>query len=232
MLSTLAQRCTWAASWLGYVVIAGACVVKVPQILLIVSNSSAEGLSETAAALDAIAASSFSYYNVLKGFPIANWGEQAIVAVQATMVLILVWIYRGNNLKLRFALFGLWIAASVAILMEGHEYHLLLTTLGASPTAMTAISRIPQIMLNWQNGQTGQLSLITFLLQFLGSVARLLTTLQLIGNDPLSLISHSVGAILNLVVVFQIVAHINQLKAEKPAVKPAKMSIVQLEKAV
>ena len=45
-----------AASWLGYVVIAGACVVKVPQILLIVSNSSAEGLSETAAALDAIAA--------------------------------------------------------------------------------------------------------------------------------------------------------------------------------
>ena len=218
-----------AAAWIGYAVIAGACVVKLPQILLIVSNSSAEGLSEAAAALDAIAASSFSYYNVLKGYPIAGWGEQAIVAVQATIVLILVWVYRGHHLKLRFGLFGLWIALSTAILLEGHEYHVLLNILGASPTAMTVISRIPQIMLNWQSGQTGQLSLITFFLQFLGSVARFLTTLQLLGNDPLSLISHSVGAILNLVVVFQIVAHHNQLKA---GVKPVKISVVPLAKSV
>ena len=48
--------------------------------------------------------------------------------------------------------------------------------------------------------RTGQLSLITFFLQFLGSVARFLTTLQLLGKDMLSLISHSVGAVLNLVV--------------------------------
>ena len=218
-----------AAAWIGYAVIAGACVVKLPQILLIVSNSSAEGLSEVAAALDAVAASSFSYYNLLKGYPIAGWGEQGIVAVQATVVLILVWIYRGNNLKVRFVFFGLWMCISAAILFEGHECHLLLTFLGASPTAMTAISRIPQIFLNWQSGHTGQLSLITFFLQFLGSVARLLTTLQLIGNDPLTLISHSVGAILNLVVVLQIVAHHNQLKL---AVKAAKVNIVPLEKSV
>ena len=218
-----------AAAWIGYAVIAGACVVKLPQILLIVSNSSAEGLSEMAAALDAVAASSFSYYNLLKGYPIAGWGEQGIVAVQATVVLILVWIYRGNNLKVRFAFFGLWMCISAAILFEGHECHLLLTSLGASPTAMTAISRIPQIFLNWQSGQTGQLSLITFFLQFLGSVARLLTTLQLIGNDALTLISHSVGAILNLVVVLQILAHHNQLKL---AVKAAKVNIVALEKSV
>lgn len=182
-----------------------------------------------AAALDAVAASSFSYYNLLKGYPIAGWGEQGIVAVQATVVLILVWIYRGNNLKVRFAFFGLWMCISAAILFEGHECHLLLTSLGASPTAMTAISRIPQIFLNWQSGQTGQLSLITFFLQFLGSVARLLTTLQLIGNDALTLISHSVGAILNLVVVLQILAHHNQLKL---AVKAAKVNIVALEKSV
>ena len=34
--------------------------------------------------------------------------------------------------------------------------------------------------------RTGQLSVITFFLQFLGSVARFLTTLQLLGKDPLS----------------------------------------------
>lgn len=56
-------------------------------------------------AKDAIAASSFSYYNLLKGYPVAGWGEQGIVAVQATVVLMLVWIYRKganrSNLKLR-----------------------------------------------------------------------------------------------------------------------------------
>eukprot|EP00913_Durusdinium_trenchii_P030505 g28575.t1 len=178
------------AAWLGYAVIAGACIVKVPQIFLIVSQSSAEGLSEAACALDAIAASSFSYYNLLKGYPVAGWGEQGIVAVQATVVLMLVWIYRKganrSNLKLRFIGFAIWILLSVAILVEGHEYQILL-------------------------------SLITFFLQFLGSVARFLTTLQLLGKDMLSLISHSVGAVLNLVVVLQIIAY----QRPRPGVKPS-----------
>ncbi|CAK9095374.1 Mannose-P-dolichol utilization defect 1 protein homolog [Durusdinium trenchii] len=209
------------AAWLGYAVIAGACIVKVPQIFLIVSQSSAEGLSEAACALDAIAASSFSYYNLLKGYPVAGWGEQGIVAVQATVVLMLVWIYRKganrSNLKLRFIGFAIWILLSVAILVEGHEYQILVGILGSSPTAMTTISRIPQISMNWRTRQTGQLSLITFFLQFLGSVARFLTTLQLLGKDMLSLISHSVGAVLNLVVVLQIIAY----QRPRPGVKPS-----------
>ncbi|CAK9069518.1 unnamed protein product [Durusdinium trenchii] len=186
------------AAWLGYAVIAGACIVKVPQIFLIVSQSSAEGLSEAACALDAIAASSFSYYNLLKGYPVAGWGEQGIVAVQATVVLMLVWIYRKganrSNLKLRFIGFAIWILLSVAILVEGHEYQILVGILGDRQVPKQVTER--RLRLRW----TGQLSLITFFLQFLGSVARFLTTLQLLGKDMLSLISHSVGAVLNLVV--------------------------------
>ncbi|OLP86522.1 Mannose-P-dolichol utilization defect 1 protein-like [Symbiodinium microadriaticum] len=199
-----------AAAWLGYAVIAGACVVKLPQIYLMVKNRSAEGLSETSAALDAIAASSFSYYNLLKGFPISGWGEQGIVAVQATVVLLLIWVYReGIRLKRRFCALVAWLAMSMLLLKEGHkeDYKYILVILGTSPTFMTAVSRIPQIFLNWQNGRTGQLSAITFFLQFLGSVVRFLTTLQIMGKDVLSLVSHATGAIFNLIVVLQIYSH-------------------------
>ena len=41
------------AACLGYVVIAGACVVKIPQIVLILSNKSVEGLSEAMVVLAA-----------------------------------------------------------------------------------------------------------------------------------------------------------------------------------
>ncbi|CAJ1410748.1 unnamed protein product [Effrenium voratum] len=210
-----------AAAWLGYAVIAGACIVKVPQIYLMVKFSSAEGLSEVSCALDAIAASSFSYYNLLKGYPLAGWGEQAIVAVQATAVVILVWVYRaGTDWKSRTFGLLLWILASVAIILKGHDQEVLLLVLGTAPTFLTAISRVPQIMLNWQTQQTGHLSAITFFLQFLGSVARFLTTLQLLGSDTLSLVSHAVGAILNLVVVLQILAYDPDVKSAVRPVKP------------
>ncbi|CAE7216044.1 Mpdu1 [Symbiodinium natans] len=217
-----------AAAWLGYAVITGACVVKLPQIYLMVKNRSAEGLSETSAALDAIAASSFSYYNLLKGFPISGWGEQGIVAVQATAVLLLIWMYRdGISLPVRFAALVAWIAASIFLLNEGHkeDYKYILVILGTSPTFMTAISRIPQIFLNWQNGHTGQLSAITFFLQFLGSVARFLTTLQIMGKDVLSLVSHATGAVFNLIVVLQIYF---QSTSSSKAVRPCKSIAVAM----
>mmetsp|Transcript_18624 Transcript_18624/g.34954 ORF Transcript_18624/g.34954 Transcript_18624/m.34954 type:complete len:231 (+) Transcript_18624:57-749(+) len=218
-----------AAAWIGYMVIAGACVVKLPQIYLMVKNQSADGLSEIAAALDAIAASSFSYYNLLKGYPIAGWGEQAIVAVQATLVLLLVWLYRpGIGLPVRFLLLVAWIAMSFFILHEGskEQYHFLVVFLGSAPTGMTVISRLPQIFLNWQSRHTGQLSAITFFLQSLGSVARFLTTIQLMGSDVLSLVSHATGAILNFVVVLQIHWYI---QLPRTAARPSKADIVPLD---
>ena len=215
-----------AAAWLGYAVIAGACIVKLPQIYLIVKHRSADGLSEVSAVLDAIAASSFSYYNLLKGFPISGWGEQGIVAVQATAVLLLIWMYReGINLRVRFAGLVAWMALSLVLLQEGHNYRYLLLLLGSSPTFMTAVSRIPQIFLNWQNGHTGQLSAITFFLQFLGSVVRFFTTLQLMGKDVLSLVSHATGAIFNVIVVLQIYSHAN---TSCTAVRPAKSTAVAI----
>ena len=219
-----------AAAWLGYAVIAGACVVKLPQIYLIVKNRSADGLSETSAALDAIAASSFAYYNLLKGYPISGWGELGIAAVQATAVLLLIWVYRdGINLPVRYASLVIWIALSMLLLKEGHkeDYRYILFILGSSPTFMTAVSRIPQIYLNWQNGHTGQLSAITFFLQFLGSVVRFLTTLQIMGMDVLSLISHATGAVFNLIVVLQIYSYSSD-SAPGRAVRPAKSVAVAL----
>ncbi|CAE8688003.1 unnamed protein product [Polarella glacialis] len=72
------------ATWLNYAVIGGACVVKVPQIAIIVKSRSAEGLSEVSAAMDAIAAFLFTYYNVIKRYPFSTWGEVALISIQGS----------------------------------------------------------------------------------------------------------------------------------------------------
>lgn len=141
-----------------------------------------------------------------------------------TIVLVLLWLYRsGTNLRLRFSLLAAWMLMSVLILTHGDSKYLLLV-LGATPMALTAVARVPQIHMNWRTRQTGQLSFITFFLQFLGCVARVLTTLQLLGRDVLSLISYSVPAVLDLIIVLQIVAY-----ARPQPVRP-KPRLVPLEK--
>ena len=208
-----------AAAWLGYAVIAGACVVKLPADLLDGKEPERRGLVRDFSSARCHSRQFLPLLQLAQGIPHIWLGRTRIVAVQATVVLLLIWVYReGIRLKRRFCALVAWLAMSMLLLKEGHkeDYKYILVILGTSPTFMTAVSRIPQIFLNWQNGHTGQLSAITFFLQFLGSVVRFLTTLQIMGKDVLSLVSHATGAIFNLIVVLQSIRTVLRLTAELP----------------
>jgi len=193
------------ATWLNYAVIGGACVVKVPQIAIIVKSRSAEGLSEVSAAMDAIAAFLFTYYNVIKRYPFSTWGEVALISIQATVILLLIWSYQpGIDLRRRWLGLAGWLGLSFLILSRANHSSHLLSMLGIAPTVLTAISRLPQIALNRKLGHTGQLSAVTYLLQFLGNCARLVTTAQLLGGDATSLFTHVSTGVMNLVIFLQI----------------------------
>lgn len=68
---------------------------------------------------------------------------------------------------------------------------------------MTCVARIPQVLENYQHKHTGQLALITLLLNVAGSLARLFTTIQETG-DLYNLIGIAVSAVLNILLVMQI----------------------------
>jgi mannose-P-dolichol utilization defect protein 1 len=71
------------------------------------------------------------------------------------------------------------------------------------------IGRVPQIYANFSASSTGQLSLPTFLLNFLGSVARVFTTLQDAGNDVVMVSNFALAAALNGALVLQILVYGN-----------------------
>lgn len=79
--------------------------------------------------------------------------------------------------------------------------------LGSCPIVLSIWSRLPQILLNFQQGHTGQLALLTFALSGLGNLARVFTTFKQTPDDSLTLLSMVVAAVLNLTLVFQIVVY-------------------------
>ena len=79
-----------------------------------------------------------------------------------------------------------------------------LYVLGASPIVLSLWSRVPQIFLNFRQGHTGQLALITLALSGLGNLARVFTTLKQTPDDTISVVSMVISAVLNFSLVFQI----------------------------
>lgn len=79
---------------------------------------------------------------------------------------------------------------------------------GKSNLALLVLSRVPQIITNFMNKSTGQLAFFTFLLTFLGGVARLGTVL--IETDDFSYqLSFIVGVVLSGIIVLQFLLYWN-----------------------
>ena len=71
--------------------------------------------------------------------------------------------------------------------------------------------KVFQIWKNFTNGSTGQLSAITTFLNLFGTLARIFTTLQDVG-DYLILLSFVVSTFLNALLVFQLLYYWNVKK--------------------
>ncbi len=91
------------------------------------------------------------------------------------------------------------------LILTGSLPHDYVYLLGACPIVLSIWSRLPQILLNFRQGHTGQLALLTFGLSGLGNLARVFTTLKQTPDDTVSLISMLVSAILNFTLVLQII---------------------------
>ena len=142
---------------LGIGIVTMSSVVKVPQILKLLSSKSAAGVSflayllETSAVLVALA------YNFRNEFPFSTYGETAMIAVQNIIISTLVLNYSGKSAQA--ALFVAGLAAAVAALFTESIVSMpTLKILQASGGVLGVASKIPQIVAIFQQGGTGQLS--------------------------------------------------------------------------
>jgi len=195
---------------LGYLIIAGSLILKVPQILKIVGAKSAEGISLSSVILELFGFLISCAYSFRKGFPFGTYGESAFIIVQNLIIIYLIFFYgQGVNIQFFAITFGYLAALYVFIFNPMNVIDMgLLTTLQGSIVLIVLASRIPQIWTNFSAKSAGQLAFLTWFLNFAGTAARVFTTIQQ-TQDQVILFSFLVSLVLNGIIVFQILFYGN-----------------------
>lgn len=186
---------------LGFAIILGSILVKLPQILKIIRNKSGEGINLLSVTLDLGAITIYLSYNYVKAFPFSAWGDSAFLAIQTVAIAALVLFYSGQ--KLTSLLYTVIYAIFTYILAGGPISVSILWTLQGFNIPILITSKLLQAYTNYKNGNTGQLSAVTLLLLFLGSLARIFTSVQETG-DNMVIITHSSSAFVNSILVIQL----------------------------
>ncbi|XP_054741921.1 mannose-P-dolichol utilization defect 1 protein homolog [Anastrepha obliqua] len=165
---------------LGYGIIAGSILVKVPQVLKLLNNKSGEGINLISVLLDLIGITSHMSYNYVKGYPFSAWGDSTFLALQTAVIAALVLYYGGS--KALSLIFCFTYALIVYLLNCGFTPINVLLVAQAFNIPISLLAKLSQAWTNYKNASTGQLSAATVFLLFAGSLARIFTSAQETGD--------------------------------------------------
>ncbi|PKA60139.1 Mannose-P-dolichol utilization defect 1 protein like 2 [Apostasia shenzhenica] len=201
---------------LGYCIVAASTTVKVPQIYKILKHDSIRGLSLTAFELEVVGYTIALAYCLHNGLPFSAYGELAFLLIQA-IVLVAIMYYYSAPLGAKIWMKALLYCAVAPTVLAGQIDPFLFEALYASQHAIFFCARLPQIWANYKNKSTGELSFLTSLMNFGGSIARVFTSIQ--EKAPTSVVLGSVlGILTNGTILSQIIVYQNT-----PAKKEKKM---------
>uniref|UniRef100_U5EZL0 Mannose-P-dolichol utilization defect 1 protein homolog n=1 Tax=Corethrella appendiculata TaxID=1370023 RepID=U5EZL0_9DIPT len=187
---------------LGLAIIAGSVLVKVPQILKIFKNKSAEGINLFSVCLDLFAITCHISYSFVRGFPFSAWGDGTFLALQTVTIAALVLYYNGA--KGKSIIFVVVYFIILYALNGGLTPVEVLWTAQGFNIPILALGKLSQAFTNYKNGGTGQLSSATCFMLFFGSTARIFTSIQETG-DPMMIFTYCVSTFANGVIVSQII---------------------------
>jgi mannose-P-dolichol utilization defect 1 len=156
-------------------------------------------------------------YSVRNNFPFSTYGENLFLTVQNVLISVLVAFLSSNRSLARpltvAALFG----ASSYVLYNASDANLALFQLATLPLSLA--SKFPQIAQNARARSTGQLSAFAVFSQFLGSFARLFTTMTEVGDIRMSA-GFALACALNAVLAYQVFAY-----GSAPVVEPVPIDV-------
>ncbi|CAA2954988.1 mannose-P-dolichol utilization defect 1 homolog 2 [Olea europaea subsp. europaea] len=190
---------------LGYCIVAASTTVKLPQILKILKHKSIRGLSVVAFELEVVGYTIALAYCLHKGLPFSAYGELAFLLIQAIILVAIIYYFSqpmGTWTWMR-ALIYCGVAPTI---LAGQIDPLLFEALYASQHAIFFFARVPQIWENFKHKSTGELSFLTSLMNFAGSMVRVFTSMQ--EKAPMSVILGSViGIMTNGTILSQIILY-------------------------
>ncbi|GLI63895.1 hypothetical protein VaNZ11_007016, partial [Volvox africanus] len=190
---------------LGYAILGGACISKLPQILLIEQAGSAHGLSKEMFEIETYTFLVTALYGYTRQLPFNTYGESLILAMQNLVILGLVYSYTRTPALRRLVVWGAYVALTVGV-VTGNITKNTVEVFAHTNTGLVIFSRFPQVVKNFTARSTGTLSGITAAINVLGCVVRIFTTLQA-GGGPAMLRSYTVSLIINATLLLQIIAY-------------------------
>ena len=194
---------------LSFAIIIGSAALKVPQMYNFYKAKSTFGVSSTMLYLDVISFTPSPIYNFLMLHPFFTYGEQIIVLTQNIILIFMMWYYDKTNSTGKSISIALVYAAIVfGLFALPNNLWYAYPLIGA---AAATIGRLPQMRDNYLNKHTGTLSAFTFVLNSLGGVARMFTTLNETG-DKFIAASQLVGVSVSVVILVQIVMYYAKTK--------------------
>ncbi|GIL46114.1 hypothetical protein Vafri_3175 [Volvox africanus] len=202
---------------LGYAILAGACITKLPQILFIQQAGSAEGLSKEMFEIETYTLLVSALHGYTRQLPFNTYGESLILAMQNLVILGLVYSYSRTPALRRLAVWGAYVALAVGV-VTGNIPNGTVEVFAHTNTGVLIFSRFPQVVKNFTGRSTGTLSGITAAINVLGCVVRIFTTLQA-GGGPVMLRNYAVSLIINAMLLLQIIAYRKNTAAQLKAAR-------------
>ena len=202
-------------------IVAGAVLVKVPQISRIVANGSAKGLRVSMFRSEVLSGTVAIAYFARSGIALAAYAELFFILLQNLVILALI---RGfgdgektesgkknanENRAVSVAFAFAAHAATVALLAFGVLANVsdsALETLYNCTTAVLIAGRAPQIAANFRAKSTGELSLASQALMSAGSAARIFTTAQE-GGGVSMLLAYGMSSFMNWAILAQMLLY-------------------------
>jgi mannose-P-dolichol utilization defect protein 1 len=186
---------------IGYGIIVASTLVKLPQVIKILSARSGAGISVLGVLLEVLAISFNASYSFAKKYPFTAWGESLFLLFETALIAFLVMWFDGQ--RIRSLAFAVIHSLFLFILMSGIAPVNVLWSLQACTLPLAVSGKMIQAYKTMKTGHTGQMSAITMWLLFLGCVARVFTSIQETG-DRLIITTFAVASAANFVLVAQI----------------------------
>ena len=139
----------------GLAIVGGSAILKLPQIMKILSSGSVDGISSNGYYLETITFMNTAGFSMANNVPFSVYGESVIITGQNFIVILMIWAYNKSigffEKLVVFALIGGYGYALFNNLLTPEQWDLVTS----SSTVLGVLSKMPQIISNWQKQSTG-----------------------------------------------------------------------------
>ncbi|CAF0815474.1 unnamed protein product [Didymodactylos carnosus] len=186
---------------IGYSILVGSLLVKVPQIVKIKWNKSGHGVSVIADTIMLAAIFGSMAYGFTSEYPLSSYGDSYFLFIQTIIIIVMVLYYEK-----KYVLAGVYLILCLLLTVLMFKKLIpewIIWNLAATSMILSVTSRLYQAYCNYRIKSTGNLSAISMLMLFFGSLARIFTSIQETGDHTL-IWTYILNTIANGILILQL----------------------------